>query len=70
MLAVAAMMAHSGGDRMARADGVTGWLGAGARGQGRKAPNFVGERVNGEATGRAVAGGDCADSMIRARGKG
>jgi hypothetical protein len=42
MLATVAMMAHNG-DRMARADGVTGWLGAGARGQGRKAPNLVDE---------------------------
>jgi hypothetical protein len=32
MLVAATMMAHSGGDGMARADGVTGWLGAGARG--------------------------------------
>jgi hypothetical protein len=31
MLAAAVMMVHSGGDGMARADGVTGWLGAGAR---------------------------------------
>jgi hypothetical protein len=30
MLVVAAMMVHSGGDGMAWADGVTGWLGAGA----------------------------------------
>jgi hypothetical protein len=42
MLAAAAMMAHSG-DWMAWAYGVTGWLGAGARGQGRKAPNLVDE---------------------------
>jgi hypothetical protein len=33
MLASAAMMVHSGGDGMARADGVMGWLGAGARRQ-------------------------------------
>jgi hypothetical protein len=52
MLAEAAMMAHSGGG-MARASG-GGMARAGARRQGRKAPNFAGERYNGEATGRAV----------------
>jgi hypothetical protein len=70
MLAATAMMAHSGGDGMARADGVTGWLRAGARGQGHKAPNLAGERVNGEAMRRAVAGGDCADSLITGAGEG
>jgi hypothetical protein len=53
-LATAAMMAHSG-DGMAR---------AGARRQGRKAPNLAGERVNGEATERAAAGGDRVDSLV------
>jgi hypothetical protein len=43
------------GDGMAR---------AGTRRQGRKAPNLAGERINGEATGRVVAGGDRADSLI------
>jgi hypothetical protein len=39
----------------------TGWLGQTRRRDGsgrRKAPNRAGERDNGEATGRAVAGGD------------
>jgi hypothetical protein len=43
------------GDGMAR---------AGAGRQGRKAPNLAGERVNGAATGRVVAGSDRADSLI------
>jgi hypothetical protein len=69
MLAAAAMMAHSGGNGMARVDRVTGWLGAGARGQGRKAPNLAGERVNGEAMGWAVASGDRVDSLITGMGE-
>jgi hypothetical protein len=32
--------------------------------QGRKVPNRAGERVNGQATGRVVADGECADSLI------
>jgi hypothetical protein len=55
----------------------TGWLGqagdgmarTGARRQKRKAPNPAGERVNGEATGRAATGGDRVDSRSRARGE-
>jgi hypothetical protein len=58
-LVTTAMMAHSG-NGMAR---------AGARRQGRKAPNFAGERVNGEAMERAAAGGDRIDSRSRARGE-
>jgi hypothetical protein len=61
-LATAAMMAHSGGDRMARAGGVKGQLGHSAR--WRKAPNQAGERVNGEAMERAAAGGDRIDSLV------
>jgi hypothetical protein len=41
MLAVAAMMAHSG-DGTARQTVVTGWLEVDAMGQGRKAPNLAG----------------------------
>jgi hypothetical protein len=40
----------------------TGRLGHSAR--GRKVPNRAGERVNGEAMGRVVAGGERADSLI------
>jgi hypothetical protein len=58
-LATVVMMAHSG-DGMAR---------AGARRQGRKAPNLAGERVNGEAMGRAAAGGDRVNSRSWARGE-
>jgi hypothetical protein len=55
----------------------TGWLGqagdgmarASTRRQRRKAPNFAGERVNGEAIERAAAGGDRVDSRSRARGE-
>jgi hypothetical protein len=50
--------------------GVTGWLGAGARGQELKAPNLASERVNGEAMGRPVAGGDRAESLITGAGEG
>jgi hypothetical protein len=46
----------------------TGQLGHSAR--GRKAPICVGERVNGEETGRVVAGDDRVDGRTRARGKG
>jgi hypothetical protein len=46
----------------------TGWLRHSAR--RRKAPNRAGERVNGEATGRAVAGGDHAGSLITDAGEG
>jgi hypothetical protein len=56
--------------RMARVGEVMGWLEAGARGQEHKAPNFAGERVNGEAMGQAVAGGDRADSLITGAGEG
>jgi hypothetical protein len=55
----------------------TGWLGQvvatgrlGHSVQGHKAPNHAGKRVNGEATGRAVAGGECADSLITGAGEG
>jgi hypothetical protein len=41
ILATAAMMAHYG-DGTARQTVVTGCLGAGVRGQGRKAPNLAG----------------------------
>jgi hypothetical protein len=37
---------------------------------GRKAPNRAGERVNGEATGQAVAGGKRADRLITGEGEG
>jgi hypothetical protein len=59
MLVAAAMMAHSG-DGMAR---------AGARRQRRKAPNLLGERINGEATGQATAGGDHVDRRSMVRGE-
>jgi hypothetical protein len=36
----------------------------------RKAPNRAVERVNGEATGQTVAGGDRADSLITGAGEG
>jgi hypothetical protein len=61
-LATAVMMAQSG-EGMARAGG-DGMARAGARRQGRKTPNLAGERVNGEATERAVAGGDRVDSLV------
>jgi hypothetical protein len=61
-LATTAMMAHSGGDGMARAGGVKGQLGHSAR--WRKAPNRAGERVNGEAMERATAGVDRVDSLV------
>ena len=61
-LATAAMMAHSGGDGMARAGGVKGRLGHSVR--WRKAPNRAGERVNGEAMERVAAGGDRVDSLV------
>jgi hypothetical protein len=54
----------------------TGWLGqAGVKGRlghsrwWRKAPNRAGERVNGEATGRTVAGGECVDSLVMGEGE-
>jgi hypothetical protein len=47
---------------------VTGRLDHSAR--GRKAPICISERVNGEAMGRAVAGGERVDGRSRARGKG
>jgi hypothetical protein len=34
----------------------------------RKAPNQAGERVNGEATGRAVASGERVDSLVMGEG--
>jgi hypothetical protein len=67
-IAAAAMMAHSGGDGMARGrrwrrdDSVTVW--------GRKAPIHAGERVNGEETGRAVAGDERVNGRSQARGRG
>ena len=61
-LAMAAMMAHSGGDGMARAGGLKGQFGHSAR--WRKAPNRAGERVNGEAMERAAASGDRVDSLV------
>jgi hypothetical protein len=45
----------------------TGRLGHSAR--GCKAPNRAGERVNGKATGRAVAGGERANSLITGEGE-
>jgi hypothetical protein len=65
-LATAVMMAHSGdgtaqageGEGMARTQCV-----------GRKVPNRAGERVNGEATGRTVAGGERADSLVTGEGE-
>jgi hypothetical protein len=47
--------------------GVKGQLGHSAR--WRKAPNRAGERVIGEATGRAVAGGERADSLVTGEGE-
>jgi hypothetical protein len=55
----------------------TGWLGqagdgmarAGARRQRHKAPNLLGERINGEATGQATAGGDHVDRRSMVRGE-
>jgi hypothetical protein len=67
-LATATMMAHSGGDGMARAGGVKGQLEHSAR--WRKAPNRDGERVNGEAMERAAAGGDRVDSLVTGAKKG
>jgi hypothetical protein len=65
-LATAVIMAHSG-DGTAQAGGVKGRLGHSAR--GRKAPNRAGERVNGEATRRTVAGGECVDSLVTGEGE-
>jgi hypothetical protein len=51
----------------------TGWLGQTGRQDGlgrRKAPNRAGERDNGEATGRAVAGGDRVASPGHGREEG
>jgi hypothetical protein len=45
----------------------TGRLGHSAR--GCKAPNRAGERVNGEATGQAMAGDERADSLITGEGE-
>jgi hypothetical protein len=61
-LATAAMMAHSGGDRMARAGGVKGQLGHSAR--WRKAPNRASMQVNGKVMERAAADGDRVDSLF------
>jgi hypothetical protein len=56
---------------------VTGWLEQavatrrlGHSAWGHNAPNRAGERVNGEATGRATAGGERADSLITGEGEG
>jgi hypothetical protein len=46
---------------------VKGWLGHSAR--GRKAPTRAGERVTGEATGRMVASGERADSLVMGEGE-
>jgi hypothetical protein len=46
---------------------VKGQLGHSA--QGRMMPNRAGERVNGEATGQTVAGGECADSHVTGEGE-
>jgi hypothetical protein len=46
---------------------VKGRLGHSVR--GRKAPNRAGERVNGEAIGRTVAGGERADSLVTGEGE-
>jgi hypothetical protein len=46
---------------------VKGRLGHSA--QGRMMPNRAGERVNGEATGRTVADGECADSRVTGEGE-
>jgi hypothetical protein len=46
---------------------VKGRLGHSAR--GRKVPNRAGERVNGEATGRTVAGRERADSLVTSEGE-
>jgi hypothetical protein len=67
-LAPAAMMAHSGGDGMARAGGVKGQLRHSAR--WRKAPNRASKRVNGEAMERTAAGGDRVDSLVTGARKG
>jgi hypothetical protein len=67
-LATTAMMAHSGGDGMARVGGVKGQLGHSAR--WRKAPNRASERVNGEAMERVAAGGDRVDSLVTGARKG
>jgi hypothetical protein len=67
-LATAAMMAHSGGDGMARAGGVKGQLGHSA--WWCKAPNQVGEHVNGKAMERAAVGGDHVDSLVMGARKG
>jgi hypothetical protein len=44
-----------------------GRLGHSAR--GHKVPNRAGERVNGEATGQTVAGGERADSLVTSEGE-
>jgi hypothetical protein len=46
----------------------TGGLGHSAR--GHKAPNRAGEHVNGEVTGWAMDGSECADSLIMGEGAG
>jgi hypothetical protein len=46
---------------------VKGRLGHSAR--GRKVPNRAGEHVNGEATGRTVAGRERADSLVTGEGE-
>jgi hypothetical protein len=63
------MMAHSGGDGMAwrrrwRRDGLVTVRG------GARHTFCAGKRVNGEETGRAVAGDERVDGRSRARGKG
>jgi hypothetical protein len=65
---MAAMMAHSGGDGMARAGGLKGQFGHSAR--WCKAPNRARERVNGEAMERVAADGDCIDNLVTGARKG
>jgi hypothetical protein len=65
-LATAVMMAHNG-DRTTRTGGGEGT--ARAQCAGRMMPNRAGERVNGEATGRTVAGGERADRLVTGEGK-
>jgi hypothetical protein len=60
-------LASSPRRRWWRAVVTTGWLGQTRRRDGsgrRKAPNRAGERDNGEAMGRAVAGGDHVASPV------
>jgi hypothetical protein len=62
------MMAHSGGDGMARAGGVKEQPGHSA--QWCKAPNRASKCVNGEVMERAVVGGDHVDNLVTGARKG